>query len=274
MATAQAPPPSGPSSPPQQPQAELYGFGSFFQRATFNLTLGLNKAVVYGFGWANGLAWYNRIDERLVIGALPDDEAVVRELVEKENVTGVLNMCAEFAGLQSLYNQLGVEHAHMGVDDFEVPNAIMLQSAVNAISLCRSGAQWIKTHLEETQPRKPNASVYVHCKAGKGRSAAVALAYLISTYGMTPQEAQVVLLEKRRQVDEDIYETPEVADFYEMYLSRLELQAEPVTDTADTTKTVQPKATPAQNITTTPNGLAGMVAKSAAAPESASKADE
>ena len=43
--------------------------------------------------------------------------------------------------------------------------------------------------------------VYVHCKAGKGRSSSLVLCYLISKYGYTVDEALVFLRTKRKQID-------------------------------------------------------------------------
>lgn len=43
--------------------------------------------------------------------------------------------------------------------------------------------------------------VYVHCKAGKGRSASVVMCYLCQKHGVSPKEAFKMLKEKRKQID-------------------------------------------------------------------------
>jgi atypical dual specificity phosphatase len=44
-------------------------------------------------------------------------------------------------------------------------------------------------------------TVYVHCKAGKGRSASVVMCYLCQKHSVSPDEAFKMLKEKRKQID-------------------------------------------------------------------------
>ena len=44
-------------------------------------------------------------------------------------------------------------------------------------------------------------TVYVHCKAGKGRSASVVMCYLCQKHGISPEESFDMLREKRKQID-------------------------------------------------------------------------
>ena len=44
-------------------------------------------------------------------------------------------------------------------------------------------------------------TVYVHCKAGKGRSASVVMCYLCQKHNVSPEEAFKMLKEKRPQID-------------------------------------------------------------------------
>ncbi|KXS14475.1 phosphatases II [Gonapodya prolifera JEL478] len=63
-------------------------------------------------------------------------------------------------------------------------------------------------------------SVYVHCKAGRSRSAAVVLAHLISRYRLTLEEALAILIRKRPQVSPHIQAMPSVRRFYEDILGK------------------------------------------------------
>lgn len=56
-----------------------------------------------------------------------------------------------------------------------------------------AGVAWITKQIEEADSR-----VYVHCNAGRGRSAVVVLCYLMSTHGWTAEEAFEFVLAKRQ----------------------------------------------------------------------------
>jgi atypical dual specificity phosphatase len=47
---------------------------------------------------------------------------------------------------------------------------------------------------------KSGQSVYVHCKAGRTRSATVVMCYLMARNGWSPEKAEVFMRERRRQV--------------------------------------------------------------------------
>ena len=57
-------------------------------------------------------------------------------------------------------------------------------------------------------------TVYVHCKAGRGRSATVVLCWLMQAKGLTPDEAQAYVQAKRPQVVKHLYRRQVVQDFY------------------------------------------------------------
>lgn len=59
----------------------------------------------------------------------------------------------------------------------------------------------------------PCASAHSRTQAGKGRSATVALCYLVQLHRITADEAQALLLQLRPQVDRDIASRPEVSEY-------------------------------------------------------------
>ena len=71
--------------------------------------------------------------------------------------------------------------------------------------------EFIKGHADKDQ------SVYVHCKAGRARSATVVLCWLIKEHGMTPEQGQKLLLEKRPHVNPKLVERPVVQTFFEKH---------------------------------------------------------
>jgi atypical dual specificity phosphatase len=56
--------------------------------------------------------------------------------------------------------------------------------------------------------------VYVHCKAGRGRSATVVLCWLVDAKNMTPDEAQSLLFEKRPHVNKHLADRQVVQEFF------------------------------------------------------------
>ena len=73
--------------------------------------------------------------------------------------------------------------------------------------MIESGVDFIHRHVTQ------GGSVYVHCKAGRARSATVVLCYLVAYKHMTPQAAQQYLLEKRPHINPLIYEREVVKEF-------------------------------------------------------------
>ncbi|KAI9322418.1 protein-tyrosine phosphatase-like protein [Dichotomocladium elegans] len=137
------------------------------------------------FGCMTGWEWYNRLDQYVLLGALPTPTHV-RQLHSRERVIAIVNLCAEFPGYRQLYSSLGIEQIRLATSDFTIPSYDSIELGVE--SICRL--------LRENE----GCSVYVHCKAGRGRSAAIALCYLLRMYQLSPAQAQEVLLERRPQV--------------------------------------------------------------------------
>lgn len=126
--------------------------------------------------------WWDRIDENVLLGALPTGNDA-REL-HAEGVRAVVNTCEEYAGPQSVYEELGVEQLRIPTVDFQPP---VLPDVERALDFMR----------ERVAEGK---QVYVHCKAGRGRSATVVLCWLIKEKGMTPEEGVALLRERRPHV--------------------------------------------------------------------------
>ena len=79
-------------------------------------------------------------------------------------VRGVINLCEEYSGPTKSYKRLGMRHLRLPTTDHFQPTVEDLENAVN----------FIKEHS------RLGKRVYVHCRAGHGRSAAVVFAWLLS----------------------------------------------------------------------------------------------
>ncbi|XP_038263686.1 phosphatidylglycerophosphatase and protein-tyrosine phosphatase 1 isoform X1 [Dermochelys coriacea] len=122
--------------------------------------------------------WFHRIDGAVLLGALPL-RGRSRRLVAEENVRGVLTLNEEYetrflcCSAQE-YEAMGVEQLRLGTVDL---------TGVPTLENLQRGVEFVLKH------RECGNSVYVHCKAGRSRSATMVAAYLIQLYQWSPQEA-------------------------------------------------------------------------------------
>jgi atypical dual specificity phosphatase len=142
--------------------------------------------------------WWDWIDDSVLLGALPA-EGHVAEL-KAAGIGAVINICSETCGPVKHYKEAGIEQLHLPTVDFTPPRLEDIRTAVAFIQ----------------QQIRRGHKVYVHCKAGRGRSATVVLCYLISK-GLSPEAAQNLLLEKRPHVLPRLIERPVVQQFAREY---------------------------------------------------------
>nr|XP_036871951.1 phosphatidylglycerophosphatase and protein-tyrosine phosphatase 1 isoform X1 [Manis javanica] len=114
--------------------------------------------------------WYHRIDHVVLLGALPL-RSITRRLVQDENVRGVITMNEEYetrflCNSSKEWKKVGVEQLRLStVDMTGIPTLADIQKGVQFALKYQSLGQ----------------CVYVHCKAGRSRSATMVAAYLIQS---------------------------------------------------------------------------------------------
>ncbi len=141
--------------------------------------------LLWNILWARVLRrwnWWDAIDEGLWLGALPLRSDVAR--LHALGVRAVINLCAETSGPVAAYGALGIEQLHLPTTDFTTPTLDAIERAVAFIA----------------EKKAAREGVYVHCKAGRGRSATVMACWLMHARGVAPAEAQQLLTLKRPQV--------------------------------------------------------------------------
>jgi len=146
--------------------------------------------------------WWDRITCNIVVGALPfHDKDHLNRLMQSENIRSVVILCRDFEFNPVLgkpvtkqdWESKNVKVLHSPTRDFEAPTVEELYNCVT----------WINKQIEED----PKSSVYVHCKAGRGRSVAVVVCFLISTMGLTTDEAIEFITKKRSHINMGISQT-------------------------------------------------------------------
>jgi atypical dual specificity phosphatase len=139
--------------------------------------------------------WWDQVDGHVLLGALPlpwlvDDMAAA-------GVRAVVNTCIEYRGPTQRYTRHGIEQLHTPTLDFTPPTLRDVERAVDFVEAHRSRGE----------------TVYIHCKAGRGRSATVALCWLVAHRGMTPTQAQAHLESVRPHVNRSLWERDVVRRF-------------------------------------------------------------
>ena len=145
--------------------------------------------------------WWSQVDDHLLVGALPLPADV--SPLAKLGVRGVINTCREYAGPQAAYREHGIEQLRLPTTDFLPPTLADVDR----------GVAFIRRFAEQGD------MVYLHCKAGRGRSATVALCWLIQQENLTPAQAQQWLWACRSHVDRHLYRRDVVQQFYARHVA-------------------------------------------------------
>jgi atypical dual specificity phosphatase len=154
------------------------------------------------FAWNYGLArilrqrrWWDTVTPNVILGALPlrRDVPHMAEL----GVCGVINMCREYKGPLAQYAKYQIEQLWLPTVDFNHPT---LQDVQRGVAFLDRFTGQGKT-------------VYVHCKAGRARSATIVLCWLVKSMKMTPEQAQQHLLAARPHVHRRLLERPVVQEY-------------------------------------------------------------
>lgn len=131
---------------------------AFVSKALFWPTLPITACKRLG-------AWSTVVDDTVILGGAPFGFANYPEKLYTEyGVRGVVNLCEEYQGPDRQYRKLGIDHLRLPTVDHFEPQVSDLEKAV----------AFIQKHRDQGD------KVYVHCRAGHGRSAAVVFAWLMS----------------------------------------------------------------------------------------------
>lgn len=139
--------------------------------------------------------WSDRVDPHVIVGAYPFARDV--EGLHAEGVRAVVNTCEEYGGPVARYKAKGIEQLWIPTTDFTHPKLEDVEKAV----------EFIEHHVQRGD------TVYVHCKAGRARSATVVMCWMLKYRGMTPDQAQQTLLQHRPHVNPRLTERPVVKMF-------------------------------------------------------------
>lgn len=107
--------------------------------------------------------YWSELDDTLILGCAPMGIAGHPGELYNKGVRGVVNMCYEYPGPTSSYSNLGIKQLYLPTVDHFEPS---LESMTKAVA-------FIQEHKDRGE------KVYVHCKAGHGRAASIALCWML-----------------------------------------------------------------------------------------------
>lgn len=139
--------------------------------------------------------WWSRVEPNILLGAMPMRSDIPS--LAQEGVTAVINMCKEYPGPVDLYQQYGIEQLWLPTVDFNPPT----------LEHVREGVEFIESKISN------GGIVYVHCKAGRARSANIVLCYLMKYRKLSAEQAQALLLERRPHVLKKLTQREVVKEF-------------------------------------------------------------
>ena len=135
---------------------------------------------------------WDRVHPRILLGSAPVLRSDVQRLRE-QGATCIINCCSEWGGDPKYYESVGLRFEHVPTEDFDPPPWRELLRAAEVVrEVLRGGG-----------------TVYIHCKAGRGRSVFVALAYLVLHEGMTARAADALLRAQRPHISRK-WDSPEM----------------------------------------------------------------
>ncbi|XP_023539494.1 putative dual specificity protein phosphatase DSP8 [Cucurbita pepo subsp. pepo] len=149
--------------------------------------------------------WWDRVDEFILLGAVPFPADVPR--LKEVGVGGVITLNEPYETLvpSTLYRDYDIDHLTIPTRDYCF--APLLSDICIATNFIHKNA----SHGQTT---------YVHCKAGRGRSTTVVICYLVQYKQMTPDEAYKHVKSIRPRVLLASSQWQAVLEFYHMIVQR------------------------------------------------------
>jgi len=142
--------------------------------------------------------YWDLIDENVFLGAVPIVCVGHVSELHKMGVRAVVNMCDEYEGPVKAYEKFQITQLHLPTVDHVEPSVDNMHKAVDFIS---------------DQIRTGN-KVYIHCKGGHGRAAAIAFAWLLYSQRLSLMEVQE-RLNAFRKVRNTLHQQEHIVKFYE-----------------------------------------------------------
>ncbi|GJM24915.1 MAG: phosphatase [Phycisphaerae bacterium] len=165
-----------------------------FAKLMYYPSLGYHDMMCVIGGWHR----WDWIDDSVLLGRIPRKREI-NEL-RHEGIGAIINMCDEFAGHTVQLEEFNIKQLRLPTIDLVCPSIENLQRGVEFIRQCADSGK----------------KVYIHCKAGRGRAATMALCYLIAKRSVCAEDAYNEMKSARVQVDRNLFKRQPVRTFEEI----------------------------------------------------------
>lgn len=137
----------------------------------YNYYVGTLFAKYFSYNFLHG-SWWDKINDNIILGAIPLHNSNHLELLKNENIGAVLSVVEDFELNPSIYfrpitgdewMKNNINYLHIQVED----------SYGVRIDDIKKSIMFISDNVKE------NKKIYIHCKAGRGRSASIVLCYML-----------------------------------------------------------------------------------------------
>lgn len=160
---------------------------SLYKKMRFEVSLGYTQLTSTG--------WWSEIEPyRIYLGALPLKNKGNLEEILALGVTRVLSLVENFELEDGWFNKT-VKPAEWREKGVQVHQISAVDYAPLTSQQIEEGVAFLADQLANGE------TVYVHCKAGRGRSAAIVIAYLMQYQGFTLDDAIAFVKERRPQIN-------------------------------------------------------------------------
>eukprot|EP01031_Cornospumella_fuschlensis_P031375 gene31375-37923_t len=150
------------------------------------------------------------ITAEIALGSLPLQSDV--EYLAGRDIGVVVNMCREYKGPLSAYAMHEIQQVHVPTPDICEPSFLDMLTGIYKVR-----KHILSTRSDSSAAKMRNSrrrGVFVHCKAGRGRSAAFTLCLLVSL-NIPPAEAMQMICENRKVVEKRVQNFKVVQRFVE-----------------------------------------------------------
>jgi len=169
--------------------------------------------------------WFDRIDRNVILGALPF-RGMANDL-KSENVKGIISMNEDYELWLFSHNKESWQN--LGIDFLQLPTRDIFEAP------CQ---EKLKEGVEFIQKYNGQGTVYVHCKAGRTRSATLVACYLMQLNSWTPQQA----IDHMRLCRPHILLGPKQKSAMAIYFNNLQNQRATTSTTSTETPTASQKS--------------------------------
>lgn len=164
-----------------------------FAKLMFYPSLGYHDLMCVIGGWHR----WDWLDDTVLLGRMPRRREI--EALHGEGIGAIINMCDEFAGHTAELTKFNICQLRLPTIDLVCPTIENLRRGVEFIDQCSND----------------QIKVYIHCKAGRGRAATMALCYLIAKRRICAEDAYTEMKSARVQVDRNLFKRQPVREFEE-----------------------------------------------------------